>query len=125
MNDKDSIVLDISKPGNYGNAKYFCNACNRKLFCNDKETQDYICIKCNITYYPNNEIVKKANNFETPGPETDSHGNIIGDNGPIISMLDNTPDKPSSTAYYGQQKLSASFEVLKRHGFRITSYEEK
>jgi hypothetical protein len=33
--------------------------------------------------------------------------------------------KSSSIAYYKEQKLPPSFEQLKRHGLRITSYEEK
>jgi hypothetical protein len=48
----------------------------------------YHCTKCTITYWPNQQPVKKSNRFETPGPDTDSHGNIIGDRIIPIAILD-------------------------------------
>jgi hypothetical protein len=37
----------------------------------------YHCTKWTITYWPNQQPVKKANRFETPRPDTDSHGIIF------------------------------------------------
>jgi hypothetical protein len=36
-------------------------------------------------------ISKKEATFDLPGPETDLHGNIIGDSGPLITTLDHPP----------------------------------
>jgi hypothetical protein len=63
--------------------------------------------------------LKRANKFETPGPNTDIHGNITGDKKPIVSMVGNDP-KLSST--YKEPKLPKSFEEMQRHGLKITSY---
>jgi hypothetical protein len=59
--------------------------------------------------------VKRANKFETPGSMTDSHGNITGDKTPLIAMVDNEP-KPKKSG------LPPSFEMLKKSGFKITSF---
>lgn len=63
--------------------------------------------------------MKRANKFKTPGPEIDSHGNIIGDKMPLVSMAENDRE-PSSI--YGKQKLPPSIKEMERHGLRITSY---
>lgn len=126
MNDNNSVVLNI-KDSNNNNKNYFCSYCNKKLvpLTQEDKVGGYLCVKCTIEYWPTVEPVKKQSKFDLPGPETDSHGNIIGDNTPIIATIDPT-DKQSSTAYYGQQqKLSPSFEVLKKQGFHFKSYEEK
>jgi hypothetical protein len=65
----------------------------------------YICTKCTIEYWPNQTPVKKANRFDTPGLDTDSHGNIIGDKNIPIAILDNNREASSIT--YKQQKLPA------------------
>jgi hypothetical protein len=45
-----------------------------------------------VSYFPNKgEKVKRANKFETPGPMTDSHGNITGEKTPIVSMVEDGP----------------------------------
>jgi hypothetical protein len=85
-NNTDYNVPNISKDS--FRPKYFCNNCSRSLFLKDRDTHEYICTFCNIIYYPNNQLVKKANRFETPGPATDSQGNVIGDNTIPIVMID-------------------------------------
>jgi hypothetical protein len=68
--------------------------------------------------------VKKSSKFDLPGPPTDSHGNVIGDNNIPIAVIDD-PNKDLSSTTYKQQKLSPSFEMLKRAGFKFTSYHER
>ena len=64
------------------NSKLFCNLCSCNLTLLDIEKEEWICTRCNISYFPNRgEKVKRANKFETPGPETEIHGNIT-DTGP-------------------------------------------
>ena len=124
-NNNDYNIIDISKSKRSGGSKkYFCNNCNRSLFLNDKDTQEYICSNCNITYHPNNQLVKKANRIETPGPDTDEHGNITGNNIPPIAMLDE-PNKELSSTLYKQQKLAAAYQALEKQGYKFTSYEER
>lgn len=124
MNDNNSVVLNIKDSKN---KKYFCSYCNKKLvpLTQEDKAGGYLCVKCTIEYWPTVEPVKIQSKFDLPGPETDSHGNIIGDSTPIIATIDPT-DKPSPMAYYGQQrKLSPYFEALKKQGFKFTNYEEK
>ena len=83
----------------------------------------YVCIKCTITYWPNQQSVKKSSKFDLPGPPTDSHGNVIGDNDIPIAVIDDV-NRVSETTFK-RQKLSPSFEMLKKQGFKITSYEER
>ena len=84
----------------------------------------YVCTKCTIEYWPKQQPVKKSSKFDLPGPPTDSHGNIIGDNDIPIAVIDD-PNKELSSTTYKKQKLSPSFEMLKKAGFKFTSYEEK
>ena len=123
-NNYDYNIIDISNANRGKNKKYFCNYCNRSLFLRDKDTQEYVCTFCTITYYPNNQLVKKANRFDNPGPHTNEQGVITGDNIPPIAVIDDPNSELSSTTYK-QQKLSATFEALKRQGYTITSYEER
>jgi len=90
--DKDPDYNVFSRSSTPGPKRYFCNNCCRSLFLNDKETQEYICTNCNITFYPNHQIVKQPDRFDLPGPQTDIHGNVIGDSGPIIAAVDD-PNK--------------------------------
>jgi hypothetical protein len=80
--------------------------------------------KCTIEYWPNQEPVKKQSKFDLPGPPTDSHGNVIGDNDIPIAIIDE-PNKELSSTSYKQQKLSPAFEALKKSGFKFKNYEEK
>ena len=111
-------VIDISGK-NSSPKKYYCNHCRRSLFLRDKDTQEYICTFCSIIYYPNNELVKKANRFEVPDG---SDPNVY--KSPPIVMMDDVNKELSSTSYK-QQKLPAAYEALKKSGFNFTSYEER
>jgi hypothetical protein len=86
----------------------------------------YHCTKCTITYWPNQQPVKKSNRFETPGPNTDEHGNVVGDKTIPIAVLEleDIRNEVHSTTYK-QQKLPAAYEALSRHGFKFITYEEK
>ena len=81
----------------------------------------YVCTKCTITYWPNQQSVKKSSKFDLPGPPTDSHGNVIGDNDIPIAVIDDVNKEVSSTTYK-KQKLPAAYEALQKAGFR---YEER
>ena len=114
INIKDS---SISYPPN---SKLFCNLCNCKLILFDAQKEEWYCNRCNVSYFPNKgERVKRANKFETPGPLTDNHGNIIGDKRPLVAMVDN-----SAATNIRPKKLTIprSFEYLKRSGVNITSF---
>jgi hypothetical protein len=49
---------------------------------------------------------------------------VIGDNDIPIAVIDD-PNKDVSSTSYKQQKLSPSFEALKKSGFKFTNYEER
>ena len=125
MNDKnnDSVVIDIRNSASAAQ-KYFCSYCNTRLTPLTQEDMigDYVCTKCTIEYWPKQQPVKKSSKFDLPGPPTDEHGNVVGDNDiPITSIED--PNRESSSTTYKKQKLPPSFEMLKKQGF--TSYEER
>ena len=84
----------------------------------------YVCTKCTIEYWSKQQPVKKQSKFDLPGPETDDHGNVIGDNNIPIAMIDD-PNKQLSSTTYKKQKLSPLFRMLEKQGFKITSYEER
>jgi hypothetical protein len=110
-------VIDISgKDSSSKPKKYFCNYCNRSLFLRDKDTQEYICTFCTIIYYPNNELVKKANRFEVPDGSDPNQSRI-----PPIAMIDDVNKNVSSTSYK-QQRLTAAYAALQWKGFRFTNY---
>jgi hypothetical protein len=127
MKDNDSIIIDLSRARSKGNSnKYFCSYCNTRLTALTREGMigGYHCTRCTITYWPNQQPVKKANRFETPGPDTDSHGNVVGDKTIPIAVLEDIRYEVHSTTYK-QQKLPAAYEALKKSGFTWTSYEER
>ena len=62
--------------------------------------------------------------FELPGPPTDSHGNVIGDNDIPIAVIDDVNKEVSSTTFK-KQKLPAAYQALEKVGFKFTSYEER
>ena len=105
--NNDYNVIDISGK-NSSPKKYFCNYCRRSLFLRDKETQEFICTFCTIIYYPNNELVKKANKFDVPDG---SDPNV--DKSPPIAMIDDLNKELSSTTYK-QQKLQQRTKRCKR-----------
>ena len=82
----------------------FVTIAGEVLFLKDKETYEFICTFCNILYYPNNQLLKKSNRFDLPGPDTDSQGNVTGNNTIPIAMID-YPNKELSSTSYKQQKL--------------------
>jgi hypothetical protein len=127
MEDNDSIIIDLSKARSKGNSnKYFCSYCNTRLtpLTEEDKIGGYLCTKCIITYWPNQQPVKKANRLETPGSDTDSHGDIIGNNIPPVAIIDESNSELSSTSYK-QQKLPAAYATLGRQGFKWISYEER
>jgi hypothetical protein len=118
--DYVAISLKDSSISYPPSSKLFCNLCNCKLILFDAQKEEWFCTRCNVSYYPNKgEKVKRANKFETPGPLTDSHGNIIGDRRPLVAMVDNsaaTNIRPKKSVF------PRSFETLKRPGVNITSF---
>jgi hypothetical protein len=119
---KDFVAISIkdSSVSYPPSAKLFCNLCSCNLVLLDPQKEEWYCNRCCISYFPNKgEKVKRANKFETPGPLTDNHGNIIGDKRPIVAMIDNsaaTNIKPKKTV------LPRSIEGLMRPGVRITGF---
>jgi hypothetical protein len=63
--------------------------------------------------------VKKANRFEVP----DGSDPTVDKSPPIVMMDDVNKEVFSTT--YKQQKLSPSFEALKKRGFKFINYEER
>jgi len=118
-NDFVAISLNDSSTSYPPNSKLFCNLCSTNLILLDAQSEEWICPHCNTTYFPAKEKVKRPNKFTTPGPEIDSHGNIIGDKTPLLSMVENDRE-PSST--YRKAKLPPSIKEMERHGVKITSY---
>jgi hypothetical protein len=92
-NNNEYNVLNILKDSP-SSKKYFCNHCHRSLFLTDKDTQEYLCSFCNIIYYPNNQLVKKANHLEVP----DGSDPSIYRSPPIV-MMDDVNKDVSSTLY--------------------------
>jgi hypothetical protein len=125
MNDKDFVIIDIKNSASKVE-KYFCSYCNTRLTPLSQEDMKgaYVCTKCNIQYWPTLQQVKKSSKFDLPGPPTDSHGNVIGDNNIPIAVIDDA-NKDVSTTSYKRQKLSPLFKALEAQGFKITSYEER
>jgi hypothetical protein len=124
-NNKD-IVAIIAKDSSVSyppNSKIFCNLCSCNLTLLDPQKEEWWCGRCSVSYFPNKgEKVKRANKFETPGPMTDSHGNIIGDKMPLVSIVQ---DEKELSSTYRKEKLPKSFEEMQRHGLKITSWEER
>ena len=122
--DNNSVVIDIKNSSLA--EKYFCSYCNTRLtpYTQEDMKGGYVCTKCTIEYWPTQQPVKKSSKFDLPGPPTDSHGNVIGDNDIPIAVIDDVNKEVSSTTYK-QQKLSPSFEMLKKAGFKFTSYDER
>jgi hypothetical protein len=123
-NDDHTIVIDISNNSPTEATKYYCSHCNSSLIPLVQEEMKgcYICTKCVIEYWPNQQPVKKADKFDLPGPATDSHGNILGDIDIPMVVMDSP--EPSSTNFK-QKKLTAAYEALSRYGFKFITYEEK
>jgi hypothetical protein len=121
-NDYDFITINL-KESVSPNTIYHCNWCHRKLFYKerDKETSKHIwvCTFCNIEHIPDNELVKKASRFDIPQGSDPSQDRV-----PPIAMIDDVNKEVSFTSYK-QQKLTPSFEALKKQGFKFINYEER
>jgi DNA-directed RNA polymerase subunit M/transcription elongation factor TFIIS len=126
MDDKDSVVIDINNNSASAFKKYFCSYCNSSLFPLTQKDMigAFVCTKCTITYWPNQQSVKKPSKFDLPGPQTDSHGNVIGNNDIPIASIEDPNEKLSSTPFK-KQKLPAAYEASSRHGFKFVNYEER
>jgi len=125
--EDDSVILDLSKARSTGNSnRYYCSYCNTRLIALTQEDMKdgYHCIKCTIIYWPNQQAVKKSNRFETPGPNTDEHGNVVGDKTIPVAVMEDIRNEVHSTTYK-QQKLLAAYEALRKAGYTFTSYEER
>jgi hypothetical protein len=126
-NKDDSIIIYLSRARGKGSTnKYYCSYCSTRLTALIQKDMEggYICTKCIITYWPNQQPVKKSNRFETPGPDTDEHGNVVGDKTIPIAVLEDIRNEVHSTSHK-QQKLPPAYEALKRAGFKWVSYEER
>lgn len=121
-NNKDFVAISIndSSVSYPPSSKLYCNLCSSNLTLLDAEKEEWFCNRCHISYFPNKgQKVKRPSKFETPGPETDNHGNIIGDGWktPLVAMVKDAPNlKPRST-------LPPSIKALKeRPGVTITEF---
>jgi hypothetical protein len=118
--DYAAISIKDSSVSYPPNSKLFCNLCSCNLILLDPQKEEWYCNRCSISYFPNKgERVKRANKFETPGPNTDIHGNITGEKRPILSIVE---DKKEPSSSYSNPKLPGSFQEMERHGLKITSY---
>jgi hypothetical protein len=116
-NNKDFVAIGINSDVSYPpSSKLFCNLCSCNLTLLDAQKEEWFCTRCNVSYFPNKgQKVKRANRFETPGPLTDSHGNITGEKMPLISMVDDTTTKP-------KDPMPKYFKEVEKHGLKITSF---
>jgi hypothetical protein len=119
-----NVVIDISNNSPIELTTFYCSHCNSRLtpFTQEDKKGGYLCVKCQIEYWPKLQPVKKANRFETPGPATNEHGDVLGDIDIPMVAMDNP--EPSSTNFK-QKKLTAAYEALGRHGFKWLTYEER
>ena len=74
--------------------------------------ENTLCTCCNISYFPDHQNVKRPNKFETPGPETDIHGNVLTQDKPLITAI-----CPETWTKKKEDKLPEVFEALKGKGF--------
>jgi hypothetical protein len=120
-NDFTTISIKDSSNSYPPNSKLYCNLCNCNLILLDPQKEEWYCSRCKVSYFPNKgEKVKRPNKFETPGPLTDSKGNIIGDKMPVVSMIN---DEEKTSSVYKPRKLPPSLEErLKRPGVNLLSY---
>ena len=118
---KDFVTISLNNSNSYlPNTRFFCSICNCNLSPLKDDKDEFVCTRCNVSYFPNREKVKRANKFATPGPLTDEHGNIIGHRMPIVSMVDDNKRELSSS--HKRLKLPRSFEMLKRPGVNLLNY---
>jgi hypothetical protein len=105
--NKDFVVINIkdSSDSYPPNSKLYRNLCSCNLALLDPQREEWLCTRCNVSYFPNKgEKVKRANKFETPGDEPNVIVQMVNDS----TML--RPKKPSFP------------ESLKRPGVTITDF---
>jgi hypothetical protein len=68
--------------------------------------------------------VKNEATFDLPGPEIDSHGNVIGDSGPLITTLDDHM-QTSFNNHIQKAETTRSVKALEKAGFKFTDYQER
>ena len=122
--NKDFVAINIRDDVSYSStSKLFCNLCSCNLILSDPDNQggEWWCERCHVSYFPNRgQKVKRPSRFETPGPNTDRHGNITGERGPIVSMVN---DDNATFVRPLRNKFPRSMEYLKRSGVNITSLQ--
>ena len=118
---KDFVSINLTNSNSYTpNTRFFCNLCGCNLSPLDETKKEYVCSRCNTSYFPDKEKMKRKSVFSTPGPLTNERGEIIGDKTIIVSMVHDKQDLSSS---YKQPKLSPFFkEMLKRPGVNLLNY---
>jgi hypothetical protein len=119
-NNSDVAAISLKdSSGSYSpRSKLYCNLCSCNLTLLDPKEEEWFCQRCGLSYYPNKgEKVKRANKFETPGPTTDRYGNITGEKGPIVSMIDDS----ATSVRFSRNKFPKSLEYLQRTGVNTTS----
>jgi hypothetical protein len=119
---KDFVAINLNNSNYIPNGKYFCNLCSCNLSSLNNDKEEWICTRCNVSYFPKKgEKVKRANKFSTPVPLTDAYGNITGDKTPIVSIVD---DKKELSPGYKPPKLSPFFvDMLRRPGVKLIDYQ--
>lgn len=119
---KEFVAINVSTSGSGGAKTYYCNLCSCNLSLLDEKTREFWCTRCNVSYFPNKEKVKRKSVFSTPGHMTNEKGDIIGEKTPIVSMVDDNKRELSSA--YKQPKLSPFFkELTSRPGVRLLDYQ--
>lgn len=118
--NKDFVAISVKDTSTSypPSSKLFCNLCSCNLILLDAQKAEWFCNRCDVSYFPNKgQKVKRPSKFETPGPQTDKHGNIMGERGPIVSIVDHDANlKPKKSVF------PRSLESLKRTGVHITGF---
>jgi hypothetical protein len=116
--NKDFVAINIKDNSYTPSSQFYCNLCSCNLIILDAEKEEWFCNRCHVSYFPNKgQKVKRPSRFETPGPETDKHGNITGDKMPLVSMVDHDANlRPKKSVF------PRSLESLKRTGVTITDF---
>lgn len=80
-NNKDFVVINIKDTSTSypPNSKLFCNLCSCNLILLDQQKEEWFCTRCNVSYFPSKEKVKRANKFETPGNEPSIIVSMVND----------------------------------------------
>ena len=100
QNKPDFIALNITS-----DKRLFCNQCGLELL------SDHSCGKCGIYYRPSeakHEVSIRGLDGKTPGPQSE----LIP-----IAFVDTKPETK-------KQDMGGTFEVLKKTGYKITSYSD-